>query len=101
MNELFSKINLIDSHFRKINKPETLRLLERITKLNEEVGELCEAALCEVDENQRKKDREIDFDGELADVIICCLMLSTQRKKDIFFEVHRKLDTIITKNNLQ
>lgn len=100
MKDLLNKVSKIDEHFRKVEKPEKIRLFERITKLNEEVGELCEAVLCEVDENQRDKQKEIDFDGELADVMICCLMLSTQRDKDIYLEVNNKLDKVIAKLNL-
>lgn len=97
MEDLLQKIKIIDTHFRKVEKPETIRLFERITKLNEEVGELCEAVLCEVDENQRDKQKEIDFDSELADVMICCLMLSTQREKSIYEEIDKKLNKIISK----
>lgn len=49
------KIDIIDSHFRRNSKGDKERLLERIVKLNEEVGELCEATLYEVDIDRRKK----------------------------------------------
>lgn len=100
IESLFKKIHRLDQHFRKVEKSEKERLLERIVKLNEEVGELCEAALCEVDENQRKKDREIDFDGELADVVLCALMLSTQRNSDVFTRIHATLDKNLTRFNI-
>jgi NTP pyrophosphatase (non-canonical NTP hydrolase) len=100
MDEILRKVLLLNEHFRKIEKPETTRLLERITKLNEEVGELCEAALVEVDENQRKKDRVVDFDSELADVLICTLMLSTGRSQNILDVVNQVLDKNLKRHNL-
>ncbi len=100
MDEVLRKINLLNSHFRKLEKPEHVRLLERITKLNEEVGELCEAALVEVDDNQRKKDKKTDFDSELADVLIVTLMLSTGREKNILETVKTTLDKNIQRHNL-
>jgi NTP pyrophosphatase (non-canonical NTP hydrolase) len=101
MEAIFVKLEKINQHFRATsNQPENERFLQRIVKLNEEVGELCEAALCEVDQNQRKKDKEINFDAELADVIICALMLSTSRKADIAEEIHKKLDKVISRLNI-
>jgi NTP pyrophosphatase (non-canonical NTP hydrolase) len=100
MESVLIKINKLNQHFRKTDEPENLRLLQRLAKLNEEVGELCEAALCEQDPNQRKKDKEIDFDGELADVLICALMLSTGRQKNIADEIHKKLDHLLLKFNI-
>lgn len=100
MDEIIEKLKLIDVHFRNADKPETTRFLERIVKLNEEVGELCEAALTEVDENQRQKEKEIDFDAELADVLIITLMLSTGRKRSIQEEVNKKLDKILQRLEL-
>ncbi len=101
MKNILEKIKLLNCHFHKIEQPENLRLFQRLTKLNEEIGELCEAALSEQDPNQRNKDKETDFDAELADVIICTLMLSTDRTKNIEEEIHKKLDTILKKFNIQ
>ena len=100
MKEILLKIEALNKHFHKSEQLENLRLFQRITKLNEEVGELCEAALCEADPDQRKKDRVTDFDAELADVIISALMLSTGRQKSIEKEVHKKLDKVLLKFNL-
>ncbi len=102
MDEIFEKLEKINQHFRATsNQPENERFLQRIVKLNEEVGELCEAALCEVDQNQRKKDKEVDFDAELADVIICALMLSMGRDADITSEIHKKLDKVLTRFSIE
>ncbi len=100
MDEILRKVLILNEYFRKIEKPEATRLLERITKLNEEVGELCEAALVEVDENQRKKDKVVDFDSELADVLICTLMLSTGRSKNVLETVNQVLDKNLKRHNL-
>lgn len=100
MDDILKKVSLLNEHFRKIEKPEKTRLLERITKLNEEVGELCEAVLVEVDENQRQKDKDVDFDGELADVLICTLMLSTGRTRNILETVNSVLDKNLKRHNL-
>ncbi len=100
MDTILKKVSALNQHFHKVDQPENLRLFQRITKLNEEVGELCEAALCESDPNQRQKDKDVDFDAELADVIISALMLSTGREKSIEAEIHKKLDKILLKFNI-
>jgi NTP pyrophosphatase (non-canonical NTP hydrolase) len=97
MESILKKVNALNQHFHKVDQPDNLRLFQRITKLNEEVGELCEAALCEQDPNQRKKDTLTDFDAELADVLISALMLSMGREKSIETEIHKKLDKILIK----
>ncbi len=100
MEEILGKIEKLNQHFRKTEQSESSRLLQRIVKLNEEVGELCEAALTETDPDQRKKDRIIDFDAELSDVMICTLMLSTGRKKNIIDSVNATLDKHLKRLNL-
>jgi NTP pyrophosphatase (non-canonical NTP hydrolase) len=79
---------------------EKERLFSRVVKLNEEVGELCEAILTENDKNQRVKDKVIDVDAELADVLICTLLLAQDREKDVWHEVDVKLKKISEKFNL-
>jgi NTP pyrophosphatase (non-canonical NTP hydrolase) len=100
MQEILLKINKLNEHFRKTDQSESTRLLQRIVKLNEEVGELCEAVLTELDPDQRIKDKEIDFDGELADVMIVVLMLSTNRTKSLEDQVNLKLNKMLSKFNL-
>ncbi len=101
MESILEKINKLDGHFRNTSdQPDNLRFLQRMVKLSEEVGELAEAALTEIDPDQRKKDREVDFDAELADVIITALMLSTGRNNDITSEIHKKLDKVLTRFNI-
>lgn len=101
MKDILDKIQLLDNHFRASDKPEKERFLERLVKLNEEVGELCEAALCEVDVNQRAKERVTDFDGELADVIICALLLGHSRTIDIESIIHQTLNKNLQRHNLK
>lgn len=92
--ELNKTLGKIDAYFRAGDPTltERERLLSRLVKLNEEVGELCEAALCESDKNQRAKEKDIDFDAELADIMICTLLLALHRKKDVWNEVEKKLE---------
>ncbi len=99
---LNERIKKIDTYFRGTNKAFSKKehLFSRLIKLQEEVGELAEAALYENDENQRYKEREIDFDVELADVIICTLLLAQGRQKDIWSEVDKKLDKQFERFNL-
>lgn len=93
IKELNQKLEKIDAYFRAGDPSltEKERLLSRIVKLNEEVGELCEATLCENDKNQRAKGKDIDFDAELADILICTFLLARNRKKDVWAEVEKKL----------
>lgn len=102
MEKILEKINKLNQHFRREEKSEQERFLERIVKLNEEVGELCEAALYETDTNNLSyKNKQTDFDSELADVIICALMLSTQRNANVMEQIDKKLEAIINRLNLQ
>ncbi len=102
MKEILEKINKLNTHFRSTStQDDTTRFMQRMVKLSEEVGELSEAALTEVDPDQRKKDRDINFDAELADVIICALMLSMGRDADITSEIHKKLDKVLTRFSIE
>ncbi len=94
IENLKNKISTIDKYFRETNPSlgERERIFTRIIKLNEEVGELCEAILMENDTNQRNKEKEIDLDSELADVIICTLLLAEGRESDVWKEIDKKLD---------
>ncbi len=101
MKDILTKVEKINIYFRTASdQTDKERFLQRIVKLNEEVGELCEAALAEVDPDQRKKDRETDFDAELADVVITTLMLSIDREKNVSDEIHKKLDNVLNRFNI-
>lgn len=103
VTELNKKLEKIDAYFRAgdTTLTEKERLLSRVVKLNEEVGELCEAALCENDKNQRVKEKVIDFDAELADIMICTLLLALHRNKNVWDEVERKLKKQFERFNLE
>ncbi len=101
MESILEKISKLDQYFRSTSdQPDNLRFLQRVVKLSEEVGELAEAALTETDPDQRVKEREINFDAELADVIITALMLSTGRKVIVSDEIHKKLDAVMKRFNI-
>ncbi|MFM2339501.1 MAG: hypothetical protein RLZZ360_137 [Candidatus Parcubacteria bacterium] len=102
IEKLTADLEKFDNYFRDHGEAltEKERLFSRVVKLNEEVGELCEAVLCEFDSNQRKKEKEIDLDAELADVIICTLLLAQKRQKNIWNEVERKIEKQLNRFNL-
>lgn len=102
IEEISTKLKKLHNHFQDTNPEMTKkeRLFSRVIKLNEEVGELCEAILSENDKNQRNKEKVIDVDAELADVLICTLLLAHDREKDIWTEVNLKLQKISEKFNL-
>lgn len=93
LEHLNENMKKFDEHFRQTgdSMTEKERLFSRVVKLNEEVGELCEAVLYENDTNQRTKDKVIDLDSELADIIICTLLLAHGRPKNIWSEVDKKV----------
>lgn len=101
--DLHKNLEKFDNYFRTHGETltEKERLFSRVIKLNEEVGELCEAILTEFDSNQRQKDKEIDLDSELADVIICTLLLAQNREKNIWEEIEKKVDKQLTRFNLK
>ncbi len=92
--QLQNKLRKFDDYFRNHGEAltERERIFSRIVKLNEEIGELCEAVLCEYDSNQRNKGKLTDVDKELADVLICTLLIALNRKGDIWKEVEEKIN---------
>jgi NTP pyrophosphatase (non-canonical NTP hydrolase) len=102
IEKISERLQKIDDYFRVISPDwsERERLHGRTVKLNEEVGELCEAALYEVDPVQQHKS-DIDFDSELADVMIVTLLLAKDRHRDIWEEVDKKLTKQMRKYNLE
>ena len=103
IEKITHQLQKIDTHFRNLSPEwtERERLFSRVVKLNEEVGELCEAILQENDSAQRQKDKVIDLDAELADVLICTLMLALKRDKNVWREVDKKLATKLIEFNLE
>lgn len=99
--ELQRSIDTIDSHFHNQfkNSSPYERLLTRAVKLNEEVGELCEAVLHENNE-QRVEKTDIDLPSEIADVIICTLMIAHLKNVDVWGEVAKKIEKIKMRNHI-
>ena len=95
IEEIDTTLAKIDEHFhiKYKNASPYERMLTRAVKLNEEVGELCEAVLHENGE-QRKEKVDIDFGSEIADVIICTLMLARTKNIDVWGEVEKKINKI-------
>jgi NTP pyrophosphatase (non-canonical NTP hydrolase) len=102
IEKITDKLQKLNTYFRETNQDmtENERLFSRVIKLNEEAGELCEAVLSEKDKNQRVKEKVTDVDAELADVLICTLLLAQDRDKNIWDEVDSKLEKISNKFNL-
>ena len=102
IDDINTDIKRIDEYFRSNAEKytERERTYARMVKLNEEVGELCEAILYENDPHQRHKGKPIDLDSELADVIICSLLMANGREKDVWDEVRKKLDKQLKRFNL-
>ncbi|MEA2003644.1 MAG: MazG nucleotide pyrophosphohydrolase domain-containing protein [archaeon] len=73
------------------------RILLRIVKLNEEVGELCDAVLSYFDSQRKDKlagfDRQ-DLDEEFADVIITTLLLAEVMDVDVGKALEKKIEKI-------
>lgn len=101
IEELDAALVKIDDHFHTHykNASHYERMLTRAVKLNEEVGELCEAVLHENGE-QRKEKVDIDFGGEVADVIITTLMLARTKNIDVWDEVEKKIAKINKRMNI-
>lgn len=102
IEEINVKLKSLNTYFHATNPDMTQkeRLFSRVIKLNEEVGELCEAILSEEDKNQRSKEKIINVDAELADILICALLLAQDRDKDVWKEVESKLEKLSLKFNL-
>jgi len=73
------------------------RILFRTVKLNEEVGELCEAVLSYFSSQRKEKlagfDKN-DLDDEFADVIITTLLLAKVMDVDVGKALEKKVDKI-------
>lgn len=91
------KLARLDAHFKATNDDfsKRERIFSRVIKLNEEVGELCEAFLVEEDKNQRQKEKNINVDAELADVLICTLLLALDRDVSVWESVETKLNHVL------
>lgn len=94
-------ITLINTHFKDHynNTNDYQRLLSQVVKLNEEVGEMCEAVLHENNE-QRIEKTDIDLGSEIADVIICALMIAKTKDVAVWTEIDKKISKIKNRHGL-
>lgn len=80
-----------DHSFRERSAMQTM-------KLTEEVGELNEAILQELDGQMRdKKHKDLDVGSEIADVIICTLLLAHRFNIDTWAEVDTKMKKVLAR----
>jgi NTP pyrophosphatase (non-canonical NTP hydrolase) len=96
LTRISNNITAYNEHFRSIHPktPNYERLLGCMVKLSEEVGELAEAIL-HSGGHQRNDKGEADIASEIADVIICALMIGDLEKIDVWATLENKL----AKNN--
>lgn len=80
-----------DHSFRERSAMQTM-------KLTEEVGELNEAILQELDGQMRDKGyKDLNVGSEIADVIICTLLLAHRFDVDTWEEVDSKMKKILAR----
>lgn len=90
-----------DQTKKDLQNPQKLihhkRSLGRIVKLNEEVGELCEAVMCEMGlQRQIKLDKHkhSHLEDEIGDVIITTLLLAKELNVDVTKSINNKMKKI-------
>ena len=91
--ELTEIIDLIDPLLQDAPFQHRERMLSRTVKLNEEVGELCEAVLAESNQ-QPRKGKTFDLEGEIADVIITTLLIAKQKEINVNEALITKIEKI-------
>lgn len=97
MKEIDNKIAIIDEYLSKqTNHSDLERTLMQTIKLSEEVGELCEVVLQETGGQMRSKEhKKLDVGGEIADVIICTLLVAKRLNVDVWQEVDKKMIKVL------
>lgn len=93
--QLQANIDAIDAVFKETGAHQSANesLYARTIKLNEEVGELCEAILKEAG-LEREKERDINIGSEIADVIITTFMIAKSKDIDVWQELAKKLPKV-------
>lgn len=101
MKKLDEKIIVLDDFLsQQTDSTETERTLMQTIKLSEEVGELCEVVLQETGGQMRSKaHKDLDVGGEIADVIICTLLVARRLKVDVWKEVDKKMVKVLDRIN--
>lgn len=96
---LLSFIAQVDLLLKDVNFTHRERLLSRTVKLNEEVGELCEAILADT-EQQPRKNKDFDLESEIADVIITTLLIAKEKNIDVTTALEKKMKKIKGRFNI-
>lgn len=72
--------------------------LSQTIKLSEEVGELCEVVLQETGGQMRSKaHKQLDLPGEIADVIICTLLVAKCFNAPVWEAVNEKIKQLLAR----
>lgn len=97
MNEIDTRITAIDTFLEKQSNHTTLeRTLMQTIKLTEEVGELCEVVLQETGGQMRDKEhKQLNVSAEIADVLICTLLIARRLDVDVWDALDKKIDTVL------
>lgn len=99
MKAIDEKIIAIDSFLEtQTNHSPLERTLMQTIKLTEEVGELCEVVLQETGGQMRSKaHKDLDVGGEIADVIVCTLLVARRLNIDVWTELDKKLEKVLAR----
>ena len=101
MEKLTKDITVLDEYLsRQTDHTDSERTLMQTIKLSEEVGELCEVVLQETGGQMRSKAaKELDVGSEIADVIICTLLMAERFNVDTWEEVDKKMQKVLARMN--
>jgi NTP pyrophosphatase (non-canonical NTP hydrolase) len=94
--ELTEKIHTLSKYLRdQTDHSERERILIQTMKIAEEVGELTEAILQETGGQMRSKaHKELAIGPEIADVIICTLLVADMLGVAVWDEIDTKLEAV-------
>lgn len=94
--QLDEKIHTLCEHLKtQTDHTERERLLMQTMKITEEVGELHETVLQEAGGQMRSKAyKQLDTGSEIADVIICTLLVADMLEVAVWDEVDAKLANV-------
>lgn len=106
LNDLIERFNKIDQYFKDKFPEETheVRVLARLAKISEELGELSNATLSELGfQRQEKLDahRPTDVEEEWADLFNTVILYGIYMKIDMPRVIDTKLDQILTRYKLK
>jgi NTP pyrophosphatase (non-canonical NTP hydrolase) len=101
MNELSANITRLNEFLnQQTDHSPNERTLMQTMKITEEVGELNEAVLQELGGQMRSKaGKNLDVGSEIADVIICTLLVAERLNVDTWKEVDTKMKKVLERMN--